>query len=130
MRSESCVATMCLPSGRPSRAFHWLRPCENVGCSSNDARSSEHSQEWLCHKKPKMAAPRKAKNRPATRNQSWITNLVNHIPLHPPLFLDVWQMQDLESSDFGSVASKGVTGEFLGCVASKRLSGENAELEA
>jgi len=34
----------------------------------------------------------------------------------------VWQTKDFKSNDFGCVASKGVMGEFRGCVATKRLS--------
>jgi hypothetical protein len=36
----------------------------------------------------------------------------------------VWQTKEFKSNDFGSVAKKGVRGEFFGCVARKRLSGE------
>jgi hypothetical protein len=34
----------------------------------------------------------------------------------PPIFSDVWQMQDFKFNVFGCVASKGVMGAFCGCV--------------
>jgi hypothetical protein len=36
----------------------------------------------------------------------------------------VWQTKDFKFNEFGSVARKGVTDEFLGCAAIKELSGE------
>jgi hypothetical protein len=39
-----------------------------------------------------------------------------------PLFSDVWQIEDFKFNENGSVASKGVTGAFFGCVARKELS--------
>lgn len=38
---------------------------------------------------------------------------------------NVWQLKDLESFVFVSVAGKGVTNAFLGCVANKRVKGNS-----
>ena len=46
-------------------------------------------------------------------------NLVNKMRSPPGQVLDVWQEKDLQTSDLGSVAGKGVMGEFPGCVANE-----------
>ena len=47
----------------------------------------------------------------------------------PGLFLYVWQIKDLKSFVFVSVARKGLTDAFFGCVASKGLSLEKCPAE-
>jgi hypothetical protein len=51
-----------------------------------------------------------------------VGNLVNNLRRSPRGVLQVWQGKDLKSDNFGSVAAKGVMGEFLGSVAGKGLS--------
>ncbi len=46
-------------------------------------------------------------------------NLVNKTPGAPGGVSDLWQRKYLKCGDFGSVARKRVTGEFLGCVANE-----------
>jgi hypothetical protein len=40
----------------------------------------------------------------------------------------VWQTKDFKSCIFGSVARKGVRGEFFGCVANKEVRGSMFEV--
>jgi hypothetical protein len=54
--------------------------------------------------------------------------VVNKIPSHPLIFLEVRILNDIKSSNFGSADSKGVTGPILGCAGSKRVRGWRLEI--
>jgi hypothetical protein len=56
--------------------------------------------------------------------------LVNKIPPHPRHFLDVWQTKGFKPCVFGSVARKGVTGAFFGCVANTEVSKKGLSIAA
>ena len=46
----------------------------------------------------------------------------------PPIFADVWQTKDFKSNNFGCVAEKEVTDEFIGSVANTEVRGSRVEV--
>ena len=56
-------------------------------------------------------------------------NLVNNLWRSPRGVSEVWQAKELKAADFGSVARKGVMGDFFGCVANKEVSGWRTGIE-
>ena len=62
----------------------------------------------------------------AGNGAAWLVN--NKTPTTTPRFSDVWQTKGFKSNEFGSVANKGVTGLFCGCVARKGLRGRKGGL--
>ena len=53
--------------------------------------------------------------------------VVNKTPAPPRGVSHVWQIKDFKPSNFGSVASTGVMGDFFGCVAIKGVRGSKGD---